>query len=288
MPRPNPSPARFPLILGLIYALGSPVIASVAVRKAVFSDRQLFWPALAGKGRPSPAKAKAAHGAHPAAGKKEGLAERAAGEGKGETLRLAVLPIAVKDYSETLPCDSCHRLSANGLEFFLENYLRTRMEARFPGQHVELVAPSDPLMEKRVNLMGYLDSLRLPWAKWLPDSGEAVIYRPSDKYTDAGMRGRLDRLGGMLGATHLLLPARAHARVKPVASNTHTGGLEWGFSLVLWNVAAGSPEWALEYSENEAAMNLDESLEGRLDKALGAVWDNLPAELQSQWAAEPR
>jgi hypothetical protein len=296
MPRLSPSPIRLsirtafrsPLLLGLIYALVSPLAASVTVRKAVFSDRQLFWPALSGKGRPAPSQTKAAHGAHATAGNPGGPGAGVATGGKEVSVRLAVLPIAFKDYSESQPCDSCHRLSANGMEFFLENYLRARMETRFPGQHVELVAPSDPLMDKRVDLMRDLDSLRLPWGKWLADSGENVIYRPKDRYTDAGMRGRLDRLGGMLGATHLLIPMRAFAHVKPISSDTHTGGLAWGFSLVLWNVAAGSPEWALEYNEDEFAMDLDESLEGRLDKALGAVWESLPAELLAQWAAEPR
>jgi hypothetical protein len=268
---------RFRLLSALLLAGVSLPYASVSIRKAVFSDRQLFWPALSGKGRPSAPQAKPPRAAHPPAP-----------GAKGEPVRLAVLPIAFKDYSESLPCDSCHRLSANGMEFFLENYLRERMEARFPGQHVELVAPSDPLVEKRVDLMASLDSLRLPWARWLPDSGETVIYRPRDRFTDAATRARLDRLGGNLGATHLLIPMRAHAKVKPLSSNTHTGGFDWGFSLVLWNVAAGSPEWALEYEESEAAMDLDESLAGRLDKGLGAVWDGLPSELQAQWAAEPR
>lgn len=292
MPRTSTGPARFSLstglLIGLLTASVAPLSASVTVRKAVFSDRQLFWPALEGKGRPAAPKVKPAHGAHPGARNKPSPEGGSAGGAAVDPIRLAVLPIAIREYSESLPCDSCHRLSANGMEFFLENYLRSRMEARFPGQHVELVAPSDPLMEKRVDLMGNLDSLQLPWAKWLPDSGDAVVYRPRDKYTDARMRGRLDRLGGMLGATHLLIPLGGHAKVKPVASNTHTGGLEWGFSLVLWNVASGSPEWALEYRENEAIMDLDESLEGRLDKALGAVWENLPSELMAQWASEPR
>jgi hypothetical protein len=290
MPPPSPRPRRlrFRLLTALLLASVGLPCASVSVRKAVFSDRQLFWPDLMGKGRPAPVQAKAGHAAH-ADGRKAGATARPSPSGaKAETVRLAVLPIAFKEYSESLPCDSCHRLSANGMEFFLENYLRARMEARFPGQRVELVAPSDPLVEKRVDLMACLDSLRLPWAKWLPDSGEAAVYRPRDRFTDAGARARLDRLGGNLGATHLLIPMRAHARVKPLSSNTHSGGLEWGFSLVLWNVAAGNPEWALEYAESDPAMDLDESLEGRLDKALGAVWESLPAELLSQWAAEPR
>lgn len=296
MPSPKPTlPAkhlRSGLLFTLLLAGISSPYASVSVRKAVFSDRQLFWPSLAGKGRPAPPQGKAARAPHADPRKlagKEGATGRDPGPGgKGEPVRLAVLPIAFKEYSESLPCDSCHRLSANGMEFFLENYLRARMEARFPGQHVELVAPSDPLVQKRVDLMACLDSLRLPWDKWLPDSGEGVIYRPRDRFTGAGIRSTLDRLGGYLGATHLLIPMRGHARVKPLSSTTHAGGLDWGFSLVLWNVAAGSPEWALEYEENEVAMDLDESLEGRLDKVLGSVWENLPSELLAQWAAEPR
>ena len=98
----------------------------------------------------------------------------------------------------------------------------------------------------------------------------------------------MDKLGGLLGANYLLLPARVHMRVKPAASNMHMGGLEWGFRLVLWNVAKGSPEWALAYEESDGAMDLDESLEGRLDKALGGAFDKMPAELLALWSAEPR
>jgi hypothetical protein len=255
--------------LSLFLAFSLPCLASESVRKAVFSDHQIFWPGLEGKGRP--------------ASKMKGPKP-----GKGEAVRLAVLPVEIKEYSESIPCDSCHRLSANGMEFFLENYLNDRMEKRFAGQKVDLVAPSDPLVGKRVDLMAYLDSLKLPWDKWLADSGQEVVYRPRDRFTKPEARKRMDKLGGLLGATHLLLPARVHVQVKPTASNTHTGGLAWGFHLVLWNVAEGGPEWALAYEDSEWNMDLDESLEGRLDKALGAVWDGMPAELQSLWAAEPR
>jgi hypothetical protein len=268
---------RMCLCLCLPFAFALRTQAEVNVRKAVFSDRQLFWPSLAGHGRPSPVATPT--GARPAT--------KGTKAGQGEPMRLAVLPIDLKDYSETLPCDSCHRLSANGMEFYLENYLLQRMQARFPGQHVELVAPSDPLVAKRLDLMAYLDSLRLPWDKWLADPGEAVIYRPRDPFTDPVMRRRMDKLGGILGATHLLLPARVHVKVKPVASGLHAGGLEWGFYLVLWNVAKGSPEWSLDYEESESAMDLDASLDGRLDKALGAVFAKLPEELLALWGAEP-
>lgn len=271
------SPVRFRLCLCIALAFPGLAAAGTVIRKAVFSDRQLFWPGLEGKGRPAPHR--------PA--KSPRKASAPARRPGSDTLRLAVLPIRLRDYSETLPCDSCHRLSANGMEFFLENYLRDRMEKRFPRLRVDLAAPSDPIVHNRVDLMASLDSLDLPWGTWLADSGEAVVYRPRDRFTDAASRRRLDRLGGLLGADYLLLPARMRVRVKPIASTAHMGGLEWGFCLALWNVAEGRPEWALDYRESEAAMDLDESLEKRLDKALGAVWDGLPGELRAQWAAEP-
>ncbi|MBW8890158.1 MAG: hypothetical protein JF616_20585 [Fibrobacteres bacterium] len=276
---------RPPHALALMLLMAFQTQAEISVRKAVFSDRQLFWPALAGHGRPAAAPSAPADRRTSAAQKAK--ADVPGKTGQSEPMRLAVLPIDVKDYSETLPCDSCHRLSANGMEFYLENYLRQRMEARFPGQHVELVAPSDPLVAKWVDLMPYLDSLRLPWDKWLSDPGEAVVYRPRDRFTDPPMRRRMDKLGGILGATHLLLPARVHVKVKPMGSNMHLGGLEWGCYLLLWNVAEGRPEWVLDYEESESTVDLDESLDGRLDRALGTVFEKIPAELQELWAAEP-
>lgn len=259
--------------LVLIAALSSAafgVRAEMTLRKAVFSDRQLFWPGLEGKGRPGtgmnakPAPASAA------------------------PVKIAVLPVAVKDWSESIPCDSCHRLSPNGMEFFLENWSKDRLQARFPGHAVELIAPSAPLVEKKVNLMAYLDSLVLPWDRWLGDSGEAVIYRPRDRFTSEAARKRLDRLGGLLGATHLLWPTRVKVRLTPTASNMHTGGLAWRFDIMLWNVAAGRPEWAMRFEERTLLTDLDAAMEERLDKTLGAAWDGMPAELAALWSAEPR
>jgi hypothetical protein len=265
--------------------------SSLQIRKAVFSDCQLFWPELIGKaggacetggageadrmGRATRSKplrpAKSGTEANPAA-----------------PVRIAVLPVQIRDYQESLPCDSCHRLSANGMEFFLENYFKDRLHDRFPKQTVELISPNLPLLEPRLNLMAYLDSIELPWDRWLADSGQEVIYRPHDRFTKPAARKRLDKLGGMLGASHLFLPARVHVKVTPRSSGTHEGGLEWSFVLVFWNVASGSPEWALQYSERSAFMNLDESLEGRLDKGLGQAWDGLPSELTALWSSEPR
>ena len=44
----------------------------------------------------------------------------------------------------------------------------------------------------------------------------------------------------------------------------------------------------MNYRSREMGMNLDESLEGRLDKALGGTWDELPRGLAALWEAEPR
>jgi hypothetical protein len=254
------------------------------IRKAVFSDRQLFWPQLAGQGRP----ALPAEPSVPTAPKTRTGQQAKGGAEPSGAARIAILPITLKDFHESLPCDSCHRLSANGMEFFLENYLKDRVQARFQNSAVELVQPSQPLIETRLPLMAYLDSLDFPWSQWFPDSSESLIYRPRDRFVKPATRKRMDKLGGMLGASHLLLPCRMYVRSTPKSSITHEGGLDWGFSLVFWNVAAGSPEWAMRFSDVEGNMNLDDALDGRLDKALGGAWDGLPAELGALWTAEPR
>jgi hypothetical protein len=252
------------------------------VRKAVFSDRQLFWPQLAGQGRPALASAQAASAARDRSAPKSQDGTEPAG-----SARIAVLPVTLKDFHESLPCDSCHRLSANGMEFFLENYLKDRLQARFPKAAVELISPNQPLIETKLPLLAYLDSLDFPWSQWFPDSSEALIYRPRDRFMKPAVRKRMDKLGGMLGASHLLLPCRMYVRSTPKSSITHEGGLDWGFSLVLWNVAAGGPEWAIRYANREKHMDLNEALDGRVDKSLGAAWDGLPAELAALWSAEP-
>lgn len=243
--------------------------AAVQVDLAVFSDRQSFWPGLAGRAAPVPK-------------------ERSMAGLKQAGISLAILPVTLKEYKESLPCDSCHRLSANGMEFFLENWLKDRLHERFPAWSVELVAPSHPLLEGKMELIRFQDSLVFPWARWFPDSTERLVYRPKDRFTPEATRKRMDELGGRLGASHLILPGRMRVSVTPKSSITHEGGLEWGFSLLLWNVAAGAPEWALNYRSRETGMNLDESLEGRLDKALGGAWNELPRSLAALWEAEPR
>jgi hypothetical protein len=286
------------LIPGTILLGASPsaAAASVTIRKAVFSDHQFFWPRLEGMAGVAKPPEKAGETAPQKDARNTGPGKQGTGKPADKAaaipvvppIDIAVLPIRIADYSESMPCDSCHRLSANGMEFFLENWLKDRMHDRFPARRVELIAPNQPLLETKMDLMAYLDSIALPWGKWLSDSGEQAIYRPHDRYTPAAVRKRMDKLGGMLGASYLLLPARARVRVTPRSTTTHRGGLEWRFDLAFWNVAEGRPEWVMEYAENDPDMDLDESLEGRMDKGLIKVWDSMPEQLEVLWKAEPR
>lgn len=253
------------ILAGFLSGAASAEDFTYQVRQAVFSNQQFFWPGLAGKeSAPAP------------------------------SVRLGVLPLRIVDYRESVPCDSCHRLSANGMEFYLENYLKDKLAGRFPKAQVELIAPHfDLLQNRKMDLLAYLDSLDLPWSRWFDDSAaqaepEAVIYRPKDRMTPAATRKRLDRLGGILNQNYLLLPTKVDIRIKPLMSNTHTGGFEWKFGLVFWNVAQGRPEWALRYAGKASLMDLDKSLDAHLDKALGAAWDGLPGELTALRNAEPR
>lgn len=254
----------FPVLGFYLAAWAGPVAGQPSfdakVNAAVFSANQAFWPELA-KARPA------------------------------APMHLVVLPIRIKesDWKESIPCDSCHRLSANGMEFFLENYLLDRMTRRFPGRKVELAAPHLPLVESaKISLLDYQDSLALPWGKWFDGYAQPLIYRPKDRFVTTADRRRLDRLGGILGATHLLLPAMVKVSLEPKARNEHTGHMEWGFHLLFWNVVEGRPEWAMAFSETARNVDLDQALDDRLDRALGAAWDRMPEYLTELWKAEPR
>lgn len=260
------------------------------VRFAVFSKDQAFWPGLGGAAQST--------GAGPEAG-----AGGSAGAGEAP-LHIAVLPIRIqdKDWKERIPCDSCHRLSPNGLEFFLENYLAQRLSARFredrpgivrdttkTGPTVELAAPHLPLLKTAgVDLLDYLDSLSLPWERWFDGYAQDVLYRPRDFMTPPAARKRLDRLGGLLGATHLLLPAKVWMKLDPKSRTIHEGSMEWGFHLLFWNVAAGRPEWAMAFTETARNVDLDAPLDPRLDKSIVEAWEAMPEALARVWAAEPR
>lgn len=258
------------LALAIVPALGQEEIA-FQVRSAVFSKDQTFWPGLASGGQPALRKAEASKP------KKSGPRQ------------FAVLPIRIKDrdWKETLPCDSCHRLSANGMEFFLENYFAQKLRMRFEKDGVDLIAPHSPFLQTaKIDLLDYQDSLDLPWSRWFDGYTQDLIYRPREWMAAAETRKRLDRLGGLVGATHLLLPAKVWFKVDSKASNLHHGNLEWGFHLVFWNVGAGRAEWAMAFTETARNVDLDAPLDARLDRSLVAAWDRMPSDLAALWKAE--
>lgn len=248
------------------------------VRLAIFSDQQFFWPGLTALQKTHPSSENAS---------KLSLQENDS-VSKVFSAKLGVLPLEIKSYQESIPCDSCHRLSANGMEFYLENYLKDKLSNRFPKSQVDLVAPHFELLKKgKLDLMAILDSLTLPWSQWFPDSNENLIYRPRDRMLSSDIRKCLDQLGGRLNQDYLLLPTHVDIAITPLFSNTHTGGFSWTFGLVFWNVRQGRVEWALLYNGKARMMDLDQSLDAHLDKALGAAWDGLPAALNRLLSQEP-
>lgn len=224
---PAPRTFKFPAMGGLFLSLAAILLAAFpaiadgdfTVHSAVFSARQTFWPGLAGP--PDPAGAGSRPGSSagkvqpgkPQSGKPSGKASGKVEvrDAKPASLKLVVLPIRIapSQWRESIPCDSCHRLSANGMEFFLENYFADKLRRRFPGQTVELAAPHDPLLRTaHLNLLDYQDSLRLPWDRWFDGYAEGLVFRPRDAMTSAEDVRRLDKLGGLLGPRTSFSPPR--------------------------------------------------------------------------------
>lgn len=251
--------------LGPLCQLGFSLSLDSEVRLAIFSRGQFFWPSLS-----------------------------ATVPTKDDSIKIGVLPIQIQKYSESIPCDSCHRLSANGMEFYFENYLKDKLADRFKSVKVELIAPHFNLVENRkIDLLKYLTRLNFPWPVWFGTEGDSlerppVIFRERDRWLSSGVKKQIDSLGGLLNQEYLLIPTQIQIHVLPVMSNGHTGILEWKFSLVFWNVGEGRPEWALKYSGKSSLGDLDQSLDSHLDKALGAAWDGVPKQLEQIWKAEPR
>lgn len=239
------------------------------VRLAIFSKEQFFWPTLS-------------------------RTKSSTKSAQIDSQKIGVLPLQISNYSETISCDSCHRLSANGMEFYFENYLKDKLANRFKNTTVELIAPHFYLVEnQKINLMNYLGSLQYPWQEWFGTDGDSlenpsVIFREKDRWLSPVVKKKIDTLGGLLNYEYLLIPTAIEIHVAPIMSNVHTGYLQWKFALVFWNVRQGRPEWALKYSGKSGLVDLDQSLDSHLDKALGAAWDGLPRQLKQIWTAEPR
>lgn len=221
--------------------------------------------------------------------------------GNSDTARLFVLPLFLTQYDEKPPCDSCHRLSAEGFEFALDHHLpawfHRRLAAAHPRSRPVTVASvslhsgllrepgeADSLALSR--LRRRLLSLALPAADWFPPGGEAFALRRGRPLPEAGRA--LDSLAGRFGADYLLLPFGAAVDLRPRRRDRPKGGLRFSFYLALWNAARSRPEWAIRIVHEDGSADLDRPLEPLWDKALERALGGVPAALDAYRRAEPR
>ncbi len=256
------------MLAGMLITAVAGESAPVQVQAVVFGERQLLQDEL-GRAKATPVKASL------------------------ESPSIAVMPFHMKSYSESIPCDSCHRLSPNGFEFFLENYLvgmaDTLLTASPSNSPARLIAPHHEILQSNgVDLMGRLDNLSFPLKDWFYGYSEPLIYRSRDTFSSDSLKKKLDALGGALGVSHLLLPVEAEIHVKPKSSSRHVGDLTYGFHLILWNARLGRPEWVVAYREELRGVDLNKSLDSRLDRNLKGYLEGLPRRVAALRAAEPK
>ncbi|MBF0431762.1 MAG: hypothetical protein HQK83_10815 [Fibrobacteria bacterium] len=207
-------------------------------------------------------------------------------------LSVGIPPVIASNYSESIPCDSCHWLSANGIQFRMENYLRSLIKNNMKYATTELIVPHGDLEKGNkvspLKIMTLLDTLPLPYDKWFDSYTSPVIYRPGDRYTPKQLKQILNTLGGPLGHTHLLFVHKLSVKVFPKRSNIHQGKLHIGFYLIFWNVGLSYPEWIVSFRLETAKTDLDAPLEGLLDKHLANYLQKIPKQLKNLNAREPK
>ena len=244
-------------IVTLFGALSSG-LSETQISMALFSKKQIFWPSL-GQNQVSQ-----------------------------DTAKFGILPIYLQQYGESQPCDSCHRLSEDGMEFFLSQALRNIFEVYLPKAKVDIIGPEAQLLiSPALHTKTFLDSLKLPWEKWLEEGQEPLIYRPREFYASRPDKRKLDRIAGRLGLSHLWVVSQFKVQVKPLARNGHSGGLDWSWKGALYNVTEGRFEWAIFYTSQRIFMDLDEDLEKSMSEDLEKRFKSLPLDLKTYLALEP-
>jgi len=248
------------LLTGSLYAK-----AGIQMNTAVFSSQQAFW-----KQQETEARI------------------RNFTSGAKETT-IGIMPVDTGDYSESLPCDSCRWLSATGVRFSLENYLLKAVNQIAPASKIQLIIPQGEVVSGyKIDLLGVIDSLDFPLDRWFDGFRDGLIYRLRDKITPREIKEKLNRLGGTLGFTHLLIPYRFRMRVFPVRSSSHTGKMEYSFYLIFWNVSLAYPEWVLFYSEKTKRVDLDVPLKSYLDRSLLTWLKAIPEKVRELQSKEPK
>ena len=246
------------LLTGSLYAK-----AGIQINTAVFSSQQAFWK------------------------QKKTLTQSFTREEKETTI--GIMPVNTGEYSETISCDSCRWLSANGVQFALENYLLKIVTQIAPASKIQLLIPQGEVISGyKIDLLKVLDSLDFPLDRWFDGFRDELIYRPRDKTTPREIKEKLNRLGGTLGFTHLLIPFGFRMRVFPVRSNSRKGKMEYSFCLIFWNVPLAYPEWVLFYSEKTKRVDLNVPLKNYLDRSLLTWLKVIPEKVRELQSQEPK
>ncbi len=201
-------------------------------------------------------------------------------EPSSDTIRLGIFPTWLQHYSESKTCDSCHRLSKNGQEFFFDTYFRESVASLLPNCHVETIYPHDALLKKsKIELETFLPDTFFYFEKILDGFNFPLIYRENDGLIPDDTRRKLSFLCGKLNLDYLFVPKRVSTWVYPVQSNQHQGALIYEFAALLWNNRQGKIEWVSNYREEIDNLDLDVSLASRLDKnwkshikEMGPLW----------------
>ena len=72
-----------------------------------------------------------------------------------------------------------------------------------------LVIPQDDMVKNfGIDLLGRIDSLSFPLDKWFDGFDYPLIYRETDPYTSRSIKDQLNKIGGALGHSHLLILER--------------------------------------------------------------------------------
>jgi hypothetical protein len=249
------------LLAALLLSGIKPAKSTVELNIAVFSEQQAFWTKENSSGTALSAK----------------------------DLSIGIFPLAAADYSERIPCDSCHWLSPNGVQFAVENYLREAAAVISAAGSVELVAPKDEMVAGyKIDLVNAVKSIEFPFEKWFDGYHDRLIYRARDSFTPGTVKEKLNKLGGTLGFSHLLIPCGFRMRVDPVRSNNHRGKMDYQFYLVFWNVSLAFPEWVLYYREKTKKGNLDAQLKQYFDRSLLPALKDVPQRVRELRAQEPK
>ncbi len=251
----------FIFLLALAPALFSQNFSQSSFQSATFGPSREFWP----------------------------LSKASSKDSSLNNPKVAVLPLSLTKLEESKPCDSCHWISKNGVEFVLENSLVELCREMESPERCEWVPPHHDLIKGgKIKLLEKLNQLNIPWERYFSDYGYPLIHREKDKLTSAKTKDKLSKLAGTLNAQFILLGQKLEMKVSPISSNSHTGNYQFQFYLMLWEVLESRPLWALKTNIESNSTDLDKPFGNILRQEIIAQLKSLPAQLHAYLKAEPK